>query len=258
MATLDDGSCDYSCYGCTDPGAWNYDAAVVFDDGSCIYFIPSCEFLGADEWSGLNAGLFAGLDDVVHEFGVQDEGSFVLSVPFTVSEPTTGTQFGALSWSDLTWSGLPNGFVQNELPSALSAGNQVCLTYEGIPYEEGEFEVTAVGDLVLSVFGQPYVIANYSSHFVLTVVPNASGIMGCTYPNATNFLIYATVDDGSCSYGGCMDPEADNFQVYALTEDGSCLYGECNAVCPSDLDGDGAIGTGDLLMVLASFGMVCL
>ena len=90
-----------------------------------------------------------------------------------------------------------------------------------------------------------------------TCTPNVQGIAGCTYPNATNFLVYATVDNGSCTYEGCMDPEANNYQIFALTDDGSCVFEPCSAECPSDLDGDGAVGTGDLLALLGTFGAIC-
>jgi uncharacterized protein (DUF2141 family) len=36
-ATIDDGSCDYSCYGCTTAGALNFDAGATINDGSCLF-----------------------------------------------------------------------------------------------------------------------------------------------------------------------------------------------------------------------------
>ena len=41
-ATVDDASCDFTCYGCTDPSACNYDATATVDDGSCDYACYSC------------------------------------------------------------------------------------------------------------------------------------------------------------------------------------------------------------------------
>ena len=60
----------------------------------------------------------------------------------------------------------------------------------------------------------------------MLITPNVSGIVGCTYPNATNYLSYATIESGTCTFEGCMDPEANNFQTFALSDDGSCDY-EC-------------------------------
>ena len=37
LANTDNGSCDFSCYGCTDATALNYDATSTIDDGSCYY-----------------------------------------------------------------------------------------------------------------------------------------------------------------------------------------------------------------------------
>lgn len=51
---------------------------------------------------------------------------------------------------------------------------------------------------------------------------------------------------------GCMDVEACNYNPLATCEDGSCEYTSCT--CPEDLDGNGQIGTGDVLMVIADFG----
>jgi hypothetical protein len=34
---IDDGSCEYPVYGCTDPNALNYNPEAGIDDGSCEY-----------------------------------------------------------------------------------------------------------------------------------------------------------------------------------------------------------------------------
>ena len=36
-ATIDDGSCDYTCLGCTDATAINFDSTATVDDGSCCF-----------------------------------------------------------------------------------------------------------------------------------------------------------------------------------------------------------------------------
>jgi len=58
-------------------------------------------------------------------------------------------------------------------------------------------------------------------------------VYGCTYPEAMNFDSLATVDDGSCDYYGAFNP------------------------CPSDLDGNGIVGSPDLLLFLSAYGDVC-
>lgn len=256
-ATEDDGSCDYSCYGCTDSEALNWDETATMDDGSCSYFETSCAFIGSEEWADLGAGFFAEVEVLTHEFGVVGDGALVLSLPEVMEEPATGNAFAVMAWNDLVVSGLPDGFVMSNAPTSMAPGTQVCLTYSGTPVEEGMFDVLVSGELVLSVFGQPYSVGSYSSSVPMLITPNVSGIVGCTYPNATNYLSYATIESGTCSFEGCMDPEANNFQIFALSDDGSCEYGPCTLACPSDVDGDGSVGTGDLLSLLASFGLVC-
>ena len=256
-ATEDDGTCDYSCFGCTDPEALNWDEAATVDDGSCTYFETSCAFIGSEEWAGLGAGLFAEVEVLTHEFGVFGDGALVLSLPEVMEEPATGNAFAVMAWNDLTVSGLPNGFTLSNAPTSMDPGTQVCLTYSGTPVEEGMFDVLVSGELVLSVFGQPYPVGPYSSTVPMLITPNVSGIVGCTYPNATNYLSYATIESGTCTFEGCMDPEANNFQTFALSDNGSCVYESCSDECPSDLDGDGAVGTGDLLALLSSFGLIC-
>ena len=55
---------------------------------------------------------------------------------------------------------------------------------------------------------------------------------------------------------GCTNPDAVNHQLYADVDDGSCEFAGTEA-CPTDVDGDGATGTPDLLIFLGSFGPPC-
>ena len=182
----------------------------------------------------------------------------VLNAPSVIQEPTSGSFYGLLNWTDLSISGMPEGLSFEDLPASIDADNQLCLTYSGIPVDMGEFEVSVSGELFLSVFGSPYSIGSYTAPFMITVVENPNPIPGCTYPNATNYSPFSTVEDGSCVFEGCTDPEALNYQVFATVDDGSCDNSTCQSNCPSDLDGDGTTGTQDLLQFLASFGFVCL
>lgn len=59
-----------------------------------------------------------------------------------------------------------------------------------------------------------------------------SGIGGCTYANAINYLAEAQVDDGSCIFS-------------------------VNCDCPADLDANGFIGLSDLLLFLEQYGTFC-
>lgn len=77
---------------------------------------------------------------------------------------------------------------------------------------------------------------------------------GCTYPQAENYNPLATEDDGSCTNTGCTDPLANNYDAAATNDDGSCSFA---VPCPTDLNGDGTRGTGDLLIIIGEFGLDC-
>jgi hypothetical protein len=181
----------------------------------------------------------------------------VLNLPETIQEPVSGALFNVMTWSDFSVSGMPLGLEFAALPNSMNAGEQVCLAYSGLPVETGVFDVELMGDMVLGLFGNPYPIGPFSVNFTVNVLGNPNPIEGCTYANASNFLNYANLDDGSCFFAGCMNPEANNFQLFATTDDGSCVFTPCVQDCPSDLDGDGSVGTSDLLALLSSFGFLC-
>ena len=75
---------------------------------------------------------------------------------------------------------------------------------------------------------------------------------------AVNFDEDATVDDGSCEYAGCTDPVALNFNPWFSLDDGSCLYDDAGPECVGDIDLNGSVGSGDLLMILTKFGTTCV
>ena len=85
-------------------------------------------------------------------------------------------------------------------------------------------------------------------------------IYGCTYPNACNYSSSANTDDGNCEWitcvlEGCTYESAENYHPDATHDDGSCIFTEES--CPADLDDDGVVATGDLLLFLAEFSATC-
>lgn len=64
--------------------------------------------------------------------------------------------------------------------------------------------------------------------------PSCIGPLGCTYPGATNFNATATCDDGTCTFD--------------LGESGTCVF---------DQDGNGLIGSYDLIFFLTLIGQTC-
>lgn len=79
---------------------------------------------------------------------------------------------------------------------------------------------------------------------------------GCTYSFACNFSPDAVFDDGSCGYPGCTDAEALNYDSGATCDNGLCVYPQAEG-CEGDLDGNGVVNLGDLLIFLSVFGSVC-
>jgi hypothetical protein len=85
-----------------------------------------------------------------------------------------------------------------------------------------------------------------------------TGCTGCTNSEYADFNPNATVS-AACTQtavAGCTYADAENFNSAANVEDGSCTF-ELGSSCPSDLTGDGVVGTPDLLIFLAAFGSNC-
>jgi hypothetical protein len=152
---------------------------------------------------------------------------------------------------------LPPGLTTLSLPDTLNGGEQSCVSYSGIPTTAGQYPILVSGNLTVSLFGNPYDVGVYNVVGSLEILPNPNPIPGCTYSNAANFVAFASFDDGSCQFLGCMDDTADNYQPLATVDDGSCVYDECVSTCPTDLNGDGVVGTPDLLELLSTFGLEC-
>ena len=70
---------------------------------------------------------------------------------------------------------------------------------------------------------------------------------GCTYQVACNYNPMAAVDDGSCDWS-CLCGMG---TVYHAS------LGECVSTCTADQNGDGFVGTSDLLVFLNLFGLAC-
>ena len=255
-AIEDDGSCDYSCLGCTDAEAINYDPVATVDDGTCVYFATSCEFIGHPGWAGLEAGLYS--DSALwHYQGTEAYGEWVLHMPELVVEPASGSSFAVMQWSNLTISNLPPGLEAINMPTSMGGGEQLCVSYSGTPTEVGDYPILVLGDLTVSLFGNPYVVGPYNVVGTIEILPNPNPVAGCTYGNASNYVVFANIDDGSCEFAGCMSPDADNYQSLATVDDGTCVFGECESVCPGDINGDGFVNTNDLLGLLGYFGLPC-
>ena len=102
---------------------------------------------------------------------------------------------------------------------------------------------------------------NWQASWVDNGTPGApnSSAFGCNNPSACNFNPNAILgDESQCTFDcvGCTYPNADNFTVGATQDDGSCQFTVAND-CPADLNLDGAVTTADLLVFLVDFGAQC-
>jgi len=84
-----------------------------------------------------------------------------------------------------------------------------------------------------------------------------SPVYGCIDPAAGNYDSLATCDDGSCNYS-CLG----DFDNNGVVNTGDLLLLMATFGCPSacgqyDLDGNGVVNTADLLLFMSVFGTIC-
>lgn len=94
---------------------------------------------------------------------------------------------------------------------------------------------------------------------LIVAEPGYCSTEGCMDPAFIEFDPFAVADNGSCQTPvvlGCTYTESANFEPMANLDDGSCMM-VLNEDCPQDLDGDGAISTSDLLILLSTFSVIC-
>lgn len=159
------------------------------------------------------------------------------------------------------WSvaGISNATANHTLvrkPAVLDGNNGDWTTSAGTNTEDSEWIVLENDDW--SDFG------SHSAEGTCDAGDNGGDtfVVGCTYPSACNFNPAAEEDDGSCDFVtceilGCSYPNALNFNLLSTIDDGSCLFLSGEFTCPSDINQDGVITVGDLLLLLTDFGGAC-
>ena len=153
---------------------------------------------------------------------------------------------------------MPAGLTAEWPEGSIPAESQSCFTAAGIPEEPGEYTFQVVGDVVISIFGQPITLGTLVFDALIVVEENENEIFGCTYPTAINYTAYANDDDGTCLFAGCTDEEALNFSPLATIGDQSCIYEvDSESGCASDTNQDGIVSVADLLILLGEFGTTC-
>jgi hypothetical protein len=200
-ATIDDGSClsnddcgvcggdNSSCGGCTDPEACNYDEAATIDDGSCIFGGAGFTLFMYDTYGdGWNANTLT-----------------VGGVGYCFPDA-----FGDCSTTDV-WD-----IYSNEVSFDICLDTAGCveIVYNG----DGAFQSENSWALV-DASGATVASGGAESGFY------GDCGLGCTDPEACNYDMDATIEDGSCTYdcNGCTDPMACNYDADATVDDGSCI-----------------------------------
>ena len=250
-----DGICDvFEIPGCTDQEAINYEEYATDDDGSCFYFSPSCDSIGEEYWSLYETGIYPASNTVV--FGVYTSKHLAINANETIIEAESGQEFSLIDLTITDVVGLPGSMSIDYDSNTLYPVDQDCINISGTPFEIGEHLLQFNCEANATVFGFPIQIELVLEH-LLVIEENPNPIAGCTYTNASNFNIYATVDDGSCIFFGCMDQEAPNYNPLSNFDDGTCEEPGSSSGCVSDINEDGTVTTQDLLLLLAVYGTTC-
>jgi len=183
-----------------------------------------------------------------------------LSVPVILSTATTidvivPPGFGTLEVSVVSPSGVSNSVPLSYQLPFLNSISVVVFSCAG-----GESVV--VGGLSLCdpvsvlINGEEQSIISSSSTSIEFITPPA---IGCGIARlkvvsngfTSNQLIFNYVGDG------CTDPLAYNFDPTAVCDSGHCVIVPDTNDCPPDINNDGQVNTGDLNLLLGSFGSSC-
>jgi hypothetical protein len=259
--------------------AYNYDVQATIDDGSCITSLPA---LVINEIH-YNPSSYAGFTDVDFEFieiynntpNLINLAGWRLSQAVDFTFPI-GASIGSggyliVASNSLTYSG--NGYPVYQYTGSLSNNGDLINLVEnhGIIVDHVEYfpnpswptgadsngpSIELINDLLENTNA-----LNWCSGILNNGTPGIQNscytpISGCNDGSASNFDPSVQVNDGSCLYPGCTYSAASNYSSVSNIDNGTCVFDLTNT-CPSDLTGDGIVGTSDLLVFVASYGSTC-
>ncbi len=237
-----DGVCDeQEIAGCTDADADNFNPAATDDDGSC-------QFLGCTNSAACNFDQAANTDD----------GSCVFpELYFDCFGNCVNDADGDGICDELEVPGCTDASADNYNEAATDDDGSC--EYLGCTNPDADnYETFAnVDDGSCIVGGCGY--SNASNYDAAVTYDDGSCVWaGCTDDVAANYNPLATVDDGSCveAVSGCTYMDALNYSASASVDDGSCIF-DCVDACPFDVDGNGSVGSADLIEFLATYGASC-
>ena len=234
--------CDYSCFGCTNADAMNYDATASIDNGSCYF-----EGEGTMCTNPISVSCAEGFYSAM-TVGVANDNA--TSGAMACGGASSGGQRWYVYYAQFssavtvsTINSLTN-FDTYLKVFAGSCGNLMCIGQnDDIPGTNFQSQLT-----FNAVAGNTYFIrvGGFSSQqgtFGLTF--DCGG--GCLDPLACNYNAQAPFEDGSCTYGadcyGCTDIDANNFAPQAVYNQG-CQY-TTSVTVYHDNNGDGIRQAGE-------------
>ncbi len=225
--------------GCTYQEASNYNPLATVDDGSCI---TANDVLGCTDIGALNYMPSATIDDGSCLF---DQNIYGCTYAGALNyDPAATADDGSCQFISSVL-GCTDAMALNYMPSATDDDGS-CL------YDTNVYGCTYFG------------ASNYNPQATAddgSCVLECEPISGCTDLLALNYMPSAIQDDGSCVYDGniygCTYASADNYNADATADNGSCEFAPEIDPCPADLNNDGIINSGDLLLFLGAFGTVC-
>ena len=249
-----DGVCDeLEVLGCTDNAACNFNINATEDDGSC-QSLDACGVCGGDNSSC--SGCTNSAADNYDPTALFDDGSCIISGCTNPAADNYNPEANNDDGSCII-SGCTNPVADNYDPEANSDDGSCIISGCTNPAADN-YNAEANNDdgsCIISGCTNPNA-ENYN--------PDANEddgsciATGCTYPGADNYDAVNTAEDGSCIFSGCTDASAENYVAYANSDDGSCVFEPCSGgACPFDSNGDGEIGSADLLDFLVAFGQAC-
>jgi hypothetical protein len=253
-ADIDDESCDFSClYGCMSIGACNYDPTAIYDDGTCYF---NCIY-GCLDSTACNYVQGANTDDGTCVFlsvcnpGCDDVNACNYSDTVTYNDGSCNYDclFGCMELGacNYNYQAIFNTFDCNYTCFTNGCINVLACNYnEYAVIDDG----SCLYDGCVEGCTQPDA-CNYDS---LATAEDFSCVYGCTSgctnALACNFNALADFDDSSCILPGCQLENALNFDPNAGCE------GPCYFECVADLDGNGSMDMVDFLQILDNFGCV--
>ena len=198
-----------------------------------------------DYWSYANRQWEVGSGDVSNVYGTCGEcevAPSTLTITTTVCDAASSVQMTGPWWG---WD--PNGG-----PVASDNGDgSWTFTFDPAPTDNMEYLLVVDGvqeDLVAS--------SSASEDWSCTPITDYWSYANRQWEVGSGDVsnVYGTCGECAEVVLGCMYPNATNYNELANDDDGSC---EFPSGCVGDMDGDGVVATGDLLGFLAVFGTVC-